>query len=260
MTGGHRPVVLRKNYVVRIKLATWNVAYGRGCEPNRRRREVLDQVDADVWVLTETHCELTPGDGYKSIASDVRCSPRNKRVDEGSSWVTIWARTALSPRREHVTCGMRTAACTLDTKRGPFWIFGTVLPWYTDREAGSVADEAARQKVDWLRLSSRAALPQVPGCVAGDFNVDLGGGPHYYGSRESKAAVQKCLDDAGLTLLTGHQHLTAPDSNFGLIDHIAVSHKIADPGVTRSAWGTLNARGQKLSDHPGVAVVIDVDW
>lgn len=83
---------------------------------------------------------------------------------------------------------------------------GTVLPWYTDPDTKSVADEVARQVTDWHRLSSQYG---PLGCVAGDFNVDLGGGPHYYGSRESKDAVCERLREAELELLTGFP-LTAP--------------------------------------------------
>lgn len=151
---------------------------------------------------------------------------------------------------------MRAAACTVETERGRFWIYGTVLPWYTDGETESVAVEVARQKEDWLRLTSSYGRH---GCVAGDFNVDLGGGPHYYGSRESKTAVQRSLDEAELVVLTAYPHVKSPDGDFGLIDHIAVSREVATRQATTYVWPKFNDRGQRLSDHAGVAVVLDLE-
>ena len=45
-----------------------------------------------------------------------------------------------------------------------------------------------------------AALPvdhDAVGCVAGDFNANIGG-PHYYGSTDSKLAIAECLAAAKL--------------------------------------------------------------
>ena len=46
--------------VTGMRIATWNVAYGTGGPANRRRREKMQSVDADIWVLTETHDALVP--------------------------------------------------------------------------------------------------------------------------------------------------------------------------------------------------------
>ena len=42
-----------------VRIGTWNVAYGVGQAANRLRIAKLGEIDADVWVLTETHrnCE-----------------------------------------------------------------------------------------------------------------------------------------------------------------------------------------------------------
>jgi len=234
-----------------MKIATWNVAYARGKKANQRRRAVLDEVNADVWILTETHADLAPGNGYTPFSSQERINIVNRSVVSGSSWVTIWARDALRPRRLQVTDEMRTAACSLETNRGPFWAFGTVLPWYTDRERDSVAVEVVRQRKDWLRFRSEIG---PLGCVAGDFNVDLGGGRHYYGSKESKLAVQDSLDALDLVAVTDFRHTKSVQTNYGLIDHIAVSSSISSLGHPPHIWAKTDEQGEYLSDHQGVAV------
>jgi len=239
-----------------MKIATWNVAYARGETSNERRRAVLKRIDADVWVLTETHIDLTPGSGYRPIHSCERNAPGNRSVVADSRWVTIWARDELMPRPIHVTDPERTAACSLETESGPFWVFGTVLPWYGDREKGSVAVEVARQQRDWLRMKDEVG---PVGCVAGDFNVNLGGGPHYYGSRESKSAVKASLCETGLFVLTDYPNAKLPGRDYGLIDHIAVSQELSVPRPAPCVWDKTDEDDHLLSDHAGVAVDIAVD-
>lgn len=240
-----------------MRIATWNVAYARGSEANRRRRGVLEEVNADVWVLTETHHDLTPGLEYRPIHSAGRSARGNRGVVAGSTWVTIWARKEIQPRQLRVTDQERTVAFAFESEDGPFWIFGTVLPWYGDREKGSVAVEVAGQQKDWLRLKNEVG---PLGCVAGDFNVDLGGGPHYYGSRESKTAVKTKLDEVGLVVLTDYPNAMLLGQDYGLIDHIAVSNELSVPRRAPYVWDKTDEDGHVLSDHVGVAVDIAVDF
>lgn len=239
-----------------MKIATWNVAYARGEKSNDLRRNVLKRVDADVWILTETHTDLKPGLGYRPIHSAERTAPGNRKVVTDSTWVTIWARDEFDPKPFGVTDEERTVACSLETSSGPFWVFGTVLPWYGDREKGSLAVEVARQQKEWLRLRDEIG---PLGCVAGDFNVDLGDGPHYYGSRESKSAVKTSLLESGLVALTDYPNAKLPGQDYGLIDHIAVRNELSMPRSAPCVWDKTDEDGHVLSDHVGVAVDIAVD-
>lgn len=91
-------------------------------------------------------------------------------------------------------------------------------------------------------------------CVAGDLNVNLGG-PHYYGSSESKEAVADAFEDSDLIPMTDYERVKSPEFDAGLIDHIAVSSFIGNRGTV---LGTLPKRSKAgpMSDHVGVVVSI----
>ena len=57
---------------------------------------------------------------------------------------------------------------------------------------------------------------------------------------------------AGLEAITDFAH--TPGREFGLIDHIAVSESVAGTSRCVEIWGTHTDAGERLSDHPGVAV------
>ncbi len=235
-----------------MKIATWNVAYGISPKKNERILQVMETIDADIWVLTETHDALRPPTegSWTSLKSIDR--PRESRsATDGSRWVTIWTRLPIIETCQPSYDPIRTVAGVIDTPLGHLLAFGTVLPWYQD--AGrSVAEEIARQSHDWQ--SMRATRDDVPLCVVGDFNVNLGG-PHYYGSDESKEAVVKTLTDNDLVSLTDFDHTGAAQyGEFGLIDHIAASRSFATTAQPPEVWQRENDLGEVMSDHCGVAV------
>ena len=235
-----------------LRIATWNVAYGINRTRNDRILEKMTSVDADIWILTETHDGLrppTPGAWEAAVSSQRQRGPKD--VIGGSRWVTIWSRL---PVVEKVTASYdpeRTASSVVGTPLGSLLIFGTVLPWYQDT-GRRVREEIARQSSDWVAM--QASRNDIPVCVAGDFNVNLGG-PHYYGRKEDIEAVRSTLSDRRLTALTGFER-TGPTQlkRFGLIDHIAVSDPLAAFARSPSVWQRENARGETMSDHCGVAV------
>ncbi len=235
-----------------VKIATWNVAYGINRSKNVRILEEMERVDADIWVLTETHDDLrppTPGN-WKPITSDDR--PREARdIKEGSRWSTIWSRLPIIETLRPDYDPVRSTAGIFETPLGNLLVFGTVLPWYQDH-GRSVVQEIAQQSEDWSKmLNSRRDLSL---CIAGDFNVNLGG-PHYYGAEESKESVRRALTESGLVALTEFEN-TGPvqSGEFGLIDHIAISESFASMASSPQVWQRENSRGEVMSDHCGVAV------
>lgn len=81
-------------------------------------------VDADIWVLTESHTRVTPGDGYQLIAQ----SGRAGATDGDESWVAVWS--GVGGTTVCTTDRDRTAA--VEVSIGParsLVVFGTVLPW-----------------------------------------------------------------------------------------------------------------------------------
>jgi endonuclease/exonuclease/phosphatase family metal-dependent hydrolase len=239
--------------VTSLSIATWNVAYGLGGR-NVARRSQMDQICADIWVLTETHDSLTPGPDFISFSSSQR-SPSAK-VRSGSRWTSIWVRRDFEPEGLRTAGPLRTAACLASTSMGQVVVFGTVLPWLGDKERSSFSDEVTRQSEDWNRLLSAFAGRHL--CVAGDFNVNLGG-PHYYGSRVGREALGHALRDTGLTPLTTYEYVNQPDVDYGLIDHVAVSRDLAASKHEVRSWSKTRD-GIALSDHHGVVVALETAW
>ena len=235
-----------------MKIATWNVAYGVSPSKNTRILEQMALVDADIWVLTETHDDLRPPTAgeWHSVSSSSR--PREARaVREGSRWVTIWSRLPIVDTLVPSHDPVRTSAGVIVTPLGNLLVFGTVLPWYQD-VGRSVAEEFTSQSEDWKSMLRWHEC--ISACVAGDFNVNLGG-PHYYGRGDDKDAVRSVLADQDLVALTAFE-LTGPVQHveFGLIDHIAVSQALSEQAQPAQVWQRENKEGEAMSDHCGVAV------
>lgn len=243
-----------------MRIATWNLEYARGAEKNRRRLELLAEADADVWVLTETHDQLDLAAAWGSSWSAVTSTPRPDRTAE--RWVAIWCRL---PIRHAVptTDPCRTAAALLETPSGPLLVYGTVLPWHSDRGPdGSLRNWTEHHRVipeqghEWARL--RDAFPDAPLCVAGDLNttVDAPG----YGTRHGRTLLASALDAADLVCPTAGPaptaHLAPPyHVERAFIDHVCVTRALAAGASIVAAWeGTQ--RGVRLSDHS--AVVLEV--
>lgn len=239
-----------------MKIATWNLERVEPQTPQAERQQGwIQQIDADIWILTETDEAMVPGSAYRSISSGWPDRPARG----GERWIQIWVRNGdISPVGS--SDDARTACGLVTTAAGQAClIYGTVLPWlgstwgsYSSKEAFAAA--LHHQQQDWQQLM--ANYPEVPLILAGDFNQDLNELP-YYGTRRNKQTLRQVLATSQLECLTysdrdpvrrvtGGQH-----SN---IDHICVSLNRRIEFVESFAWPPeLNAlRG--ISDHFGVGV------
>ncbi|MEM6599457.1 MAG: endonuclease/exonuclease/phosphatase family protein, partial [Cyanobacteria bacterium P01_C01_bin.69] len=184
-----------------MRLATWNI---NRCRHNSARADRLqkemDQVNADIWVLTETHIDLSPGSNYQLLAHSDDAPDRN--AEDGECWVAIWSR--LDGDRVQLTADReRVAAAKIDD----CVVVGTVLPWLSDRREPALTGSAlfrkrlSEQAIDWQRLRANGAL-----CITGDFNQDLLSTGHYYGSKNGRVALRDTLLSCHLDCLTGGKH------------------------------------------------------
>jgi endonuclease/exonuclease/phosphatase family metal-dependent hydrolase len=234
-----------------LKIGTWNVEYAAGQEKNERRLRRIHEMDCDVWILTETHDDLDLGAGHHKVSTTQRVTGR-----AGARWTTIWSRFPIS-EVVPVEDSNRTVAALLATSTGPLLVYGTVLPWHSDR--GPSADAKSwvehhrvvpMQAREWRQLQD--AFPDAALCVAGDLNMNLGG-PHYYGTVTGRRMLRAGLEEANLVCLTETERIPAGRLRHGPIDHICISKHLACEPVV-DAWEGTDGDGVSLSDHSGLAV------
>lgn len=237
-----------------LRIGTWNVEYGCGVSKNARRLARLRDADCDLWVLTETHDDLSLGDGFHSLTTP---APRPSKATAGR-WTTLWSRFPLE--RLPVLDPVRTVAALVHAPFGDLVVFGTVLPWHSDvgpegtarvwTEFYRVVPEQGRE---WATL--RAAHPHASFCVAGDLNMNLGG-PHYYGTIKGRAMLREALAGAGLRCVTETERVPQGLLQHPHIDHVCLSEDLAARAEVVGGWEGSEADGTRLSDHSAVVVEI----
>lgn len=252
-----------------MKIATWNLerALPRSMQAERQR-QWLSRINADIWILTETHLGITPGDGYYSTASGLSDRPGA----DGERWVQIWVKGGELVSLETMDED-HTAAALLTLDQGQRWVlYGTVLPelrqswrWSKTGQKGPVQPAAqgqafaaalAAQQADWKRL--RAAFPEAGLIVAGDFNQDLNA-LNYYGSRRNKQVLRQALDSVRLICYTAgendpvHRLINGQHSN---TDHICLTQNPPVHLLNAFVWPQNLDELRGLSDHFGVGVEV----
>ena len=236
-----------------MRIATWNLDRAKTARKRADAQHCMAEIDADVWVLTETRDDFTPGAEYRAVAaSDPR--PDGKIVER---WVTIWTRLpggATRPTRD----GEFTACAALaSTPVGPLSVYGTVLPWrgstwrgHPSAEARAFKEALSVQAEDWRELIAGGNL-----CVAGDFNQDLNERPFYW-SLCAREHLKDALRSKLIAVTGGPDDPVSKLTNgkAACIDHICLSPNLAHTAKT-SAWHP-EREGRKISDHPGVVVTL----
>ena len=243
-----------------VRIANWNLDRAKQLWRRESIRERMADVDAHVWVLTESRDCVTPGPGYRRIAH----STAHARGDNDERWVSIWTifpNAVLRRTRDEEYSACAIVALSSDVALA---VYGTVLPWRGSvwrghASANATAYQAAlsAQAEDWRELRD---MPEVRGiCVAGDFNQDLSDTPYYW-SNTARHLLQRTLDDCGLAATTSEP--TDPvravtNGAKACIDHICLSQRAMTSQVgTSHAWAPTND-GRTLSDHPGVWIELD---
>lgn len=241
-----------------MKIATWNLERAMPQSAKaERQRQWMTRIDADIWILTETHRDIAPGANYHSVA----CGLPDRPSTEGERWVQIWVRDSCAIASLSTSDEARTACALVSFPQGQRCVvYGTVLPWLGSSWRSHSATEAfaaavATQQADWQRL--RASHPQATLIVAGDFNQDLNT-LHYYGSRRNKQVLRQALAETGLDCLTAGEN----DPVHRLINgqHSNIDHICAHPSGQLQevfAWPPQLEDLRGLSDHFGVGVAID---
>jgi endonuclease/exonuclease/phosphatase (EEP) superfamily protein YafD len=239
-----------------MRVGTWNVQYAAGSDKNKARLNILTTRPADIWVLTETHDDLSLASSHESVHSLQRPTGR-----KNGRWATIWSRFPIRERLR-VCDEERTVAAVIGSPHGDLIVFGTVLPWHSDHGKHPV-DEKVRswseqyrviteQCAEWDTL--RRDHPGMALCVAGDLNMNLGG-PHYYGTVFGRSEIHKAMEHNGLVCTTEYDQISEENRlTYSPIDHVLVSKTLAVNSRVVEAWEGRQPDGTRLSDHSGLVV------
>jgi endonuclease/exonuclease/phosphatase family metal-dependent hydrolase len=242
-----------------VRIATWNVERPKphGWKIPVAQLQRMQEVDADIWVLTETHLHHAPSPDHEHWAA---CPVHPERRPEPERWTMIWSRWPLTQIDEPPPHHRGTVAATVEAPSGPILVFGTVIAWANEsaHDDGRPArmwevhlEEIARQGAEWRQV--RKAFPNHPMVLAGDFNQNLDGA-RWYGTQRTRAALRSALDGADLLCITDEDCVAAGHLEaHHLVDHICVTPDVASDARLR-CWEPTDEDGRRLSDHPTVAV------
>jgi endonuclease/exonuclease/phosphatase family metal-dependent hydrolase len=242
-----------------MRIATWNVERpkptGWRVPPAQLRR--MAEVDADIWVLTETHVDHAPSADH---AHSVFSPPHDVRRPNRERWTGIWSRWPLTQITDPAAHRRGTVAAIVEAPSGRLVVYGTVIAWANEplHDDGSKArmwdvhrTEIERQGAEWVVL--RTAYPTLPMVVAGDFNQDRDGSG-WYGTHGVRAQLGEWLDRSGLVCVTDMDVVTSGLlKSHHLVDHICTTADVAERVKVR-CWESVDETRQRLSDHPTVAI------
>lgn len=229
-----------------IRIGTWNLQCAVGELSNAHRLSAIREVDADIWILTETHDEVVLGADFHAVRSepaDISVAP--KQLREGSRWTTIWTRFPLLEELP-VSDPQRSAAALLGTPFGLLVVYGTVLPWPASKP--SFREAVAAQGADWAEL--RKAHPDAAFCIAGDLNADMIEGKGFPG-KIGIVALREAMAACGVYCST----LPAPNGP-PRIDHVLLCREWHNKSRVVGTLAGKAPDGVQLSDHDGVIVEV----
>lgn len=241
-----------------MRIATWNLERPslRSWKRLPRQRTRMAEIDADIWILTETRASISPAEGYHGLHSPPHPL---RRPDADERWVSIWSRWPLRP--SGLPPDPRGAvSAVVASPTGDVIVYGTVLPWANDKGDDDQArmwqihyQQIERQAEDWRAL--RELHPGAPLVVAGDFNQDRDGSG-WYGTHRGRGLLTQALDDVDLACVTAEDVVaTGKLRESHLIDHIALCTRWnISPDIRLTCWEQTDPDGTHLSDHPTVAI------
>lgn len=251
-----------------MRIGTWNVEYGIGGR-NPDRLALLSSQNADIWVLTETHHDLDLSTTHQSLTSEQRPILGNKKVTDGSTWVTIWSRFPLI-RKIAVPDSRRMVAGIFDTSLGPLAVAGVVLPWHDD--VGDEPADARPAQWDEHRRVLRDELPILlktlregsggrGRVIAGDFNSHQAM-PYplsypYPPDENLRCDLAAILANDSFICHTADEQYPPPLPP-RLVPQTLIDHVCTDLGnmACIKTWSGIDANNCQLSDHPGVIITL----
>lgn len=249
-----------------VRIATWNLERPQTGQTEKIKALIarMRVIDADIWILTEAHADVSPGGDYACVASSTIQDPRTHSPGEHRS--CIWSRLPIN--EPVATHDSETASCvSIATPVGPMLVYGTVLPYhaaatkYAYRAAGGEIlgkkawqlhyESIAKHQTDLQRLQS--LYPDHSICFGGDLNQNRDG-RRWYGTHKGRHLLTEALSACQLNCVTEQDFVAQGElEKRSNIDHLCLSKNLTNRVTEVHAWDTeYHAAKKLLSDHNGV--------
>jgi hypothetical protein len=255
-----------------LRIATWNLNRPgpAGADRNAAIIAKMAEINADIWVLTETNVSLSPGHTYNPWSSPDGQPFRRP----GERATMIWSRFPLRrtlptfagmPLRDDAADPIYPSYSVLGeyaspaicaeivTPIGPLLVYGTIITWFGDRgpRKASGYEEEQRRSIPLYRADWAQLAPDAPLCVAGDFNARIC-------EPKDKVRAETKVTRGLLTEAFAHNHLVCTTEHLGYcIDHICLSQTWAERAGAPQQWQGFYGTGQRpVTDHKGTYVDI----
>lgn len=218
----------RKN----LRIATWNVERLKHKKDLEKIKNICNELNADIFVLTETDEQINLN--HKNFFQTEKLQDANF-YKETENRVTIF--TNYDAVKCYSTFNEFTSVCVeFETELGNLLVYGTIIGIYGNRNENFKQD-LLKQIEDFKILSAKNI------CIVGDFNCSFT--DNYYFANFGRNTLLKTFSDLKIELLT--------KNCVECIDHIAISKKfLSDKKYNFTEWNIE----KNLSDHKGIFVDI----
>ena len=215
-----------------MKIATWNVERLKHQSKLDKINVLIEGINADILVLTETDSRIKPLSFRNRIDTPKLTEIDPKHYAATENRISIFTNYEIVEQFE--TYDKYTSLCVeLKTELGNLKVYGTIIGIYGNRNKAFNTD-LKKQMDDFERLSQANNF-----CLIGDFNISFS--DNYYFTNFGRDELNKSFDKNNLELVTRQKK--------ECIDHIAISKKfIKNAEMEIIEW---NER-KTLSDHKGI--------
>lgn len=203
-----------------LRIATWNIKRPETClDISDQAREMMEKINADIWILTQGNRSLNPGPGYVCVYSD----PMAYGSAASDYCSAIWSRYPIKWTLPVAQPDLAICA-EIDSPLGSLVVYGTALPAQTRTSQTPQTHPylaLEQQRNDWASWGA-----DLPLCVAGDFSEVLH--PEYDDHEKGRELLQHAWQDSQLTCVTAMEALEYS------MAHICISQSWA-PRITSVA-------------------------
>ena len=214
-----------------MKIATWNIERLKLEKRQKAIETILNSVDADILVLTETDTRINPANYTYKVFSEELDSLQNYKSTERR--VAIYSKYKITNQLK--TFDAKISLCVvIETNLGNLIVYGTIIGIYGNRNS-SFNEDLSKQLEDFKSISDKNH------CIIGDYNISFG--DNYYYTKTGRNSLNELFQTNDLKLVTNDLSEA--------IDHIAISSAAIQTHKIKIEEWNLD---KSLSDHKGVSV------